>query len=94
MDVRSFWWDLGHMIKMAAMSIYSKNPLEILSDLKGRWPLNLVCSTGDSDPTMFVQTMTLLDPDLFTVAVGLGHLDISSRKHTYIMLTPLNPTCI
>ena len=34
----------GHMIKMAAMSVYGKNPLKIdFSEREGRWPWDLVC---------------------------------------------------
>ena len=45
----------GHMIKMVAMPIYGKK-LEKSSalTLAGRFPRNLVCSIGDSCPSLFV----------------------------------------
>ena len=51
---------LGHMNKMAAMPIYSKN-LKKSSSLepKSRWPRKLVCSIRYSSTTKFVQMMTL-----------------------------------
>ena len=42
---------LGHMTKMAAMSIYGKNFKKSSSlEPAGRFPRNLVCSIGDSCP--------------------------------------------
>ena len=50
----------GHMTKMIAMPIYSKNVKKFSSpEPKGRWPWNLVCSIGCSSTTKFVQMMTL-----------------------------------
>ena len=50
----------GHMIKMAAMPIYGKNPLKIFFS-RTRKPVtwDLVCSSGDVGPTKFVQMMIL-----------------------------------
>ena len=50
----------GHMTKIAAMPIYSKN-LKKSSSLepKGRWSWNLVCSIGCPSTNIFVQMMTL-----------------------------------
>ena len=44
----------GHMTKMTAMPIYSKNPLKSSPEPDGRWPWDLVCSIGDVGPTRFV----------------------------------------
>ena len=50
----------GHMTKMAAMPISSKNFKKSSSPKpKGRWPWNVVCSIGCSSTTKFVQMMTL-----------------------------------
>ena len=50
----------GHINKMAAMPIYSKN-LKKSSSLepKGRWPWKLVCGIGYWSNTKFVQMVTL-----------------------------------
>ena len=43
---------LGHMTKMAATSIYGKNPSKSSSPKPaGRFPRNLVCSIWDSSPS-------------------------------------------
>ena len=45
----------GHMTKMAATPIYGKNPSKIFfSRTGGRFLQNLVCSIGDSCPSLFV----------------------------------------
>ena len=49
----------GHMAKMAAMSMDSKNLQKSSPEPKGRWPWYLVCSIGCSSTTKFVQMMTL-----------------------------------
>ena len=51
---------LGHMTKMAATPIYGKNPSKIFfSRTGGPISRNLVCSIGDSSPSLFVQMMIL-----------------------------------
>ena len=48
----------GHMTKMATMSIYGKNPLNIFFSRTKR-PMALVCSIRDVGPTRFGQMMNL-----------------------------------
>ena len=57
--MKSCTWDLGHMTKMTAMPIYVKTTLKIFLGLKGQWPWNLVCSTGEAGPINIVQMMIL-----------------------------------
>ena len=59
--MKIFWNDAGHMIKMAVLLIYGKKNLHKSSSLEpvDRFPQNLVCSIGDSYPSLFVQMMTL-----------------------------------
>ena len=80
---------LGHMAKVATMSIYRKN-LIISSSLepKSRWPWKLVCSIKYSSATKFVQIMTLtyftarsnLDPYALMWEKGKTR-DLFSRKY-------------
>ena len=50
---------LGHVIKMAATPIDGKKPSKSSSpEPGGRFSRNLVCSIGDSSPSLFVQMMT------------------------------------
>ena len=45
----------GHMTKMAAMPIYSKNLKKSSSpEPAGRFSQNLACSIGDSCPSLFI----------------------------------------
>ena len=51
---------LGHMTKMATMSIYSNNMKNSSSlEPKGRGPWTFVCCIGYSSSTKFIQMMTL-----------------------------------
>ena len=44
----------GHIIKMAITPLYIKNSLNIFFfGTKGQWPLDLVCSICDVDPSKF-----------------------------------------
>ena len=52
----------GHMTRMADTPIYGKNLKKSSPEPKGRWPWKLVCSTGCSSTTKFVQMMTLSRP--------------------------------
>ena len=53
----------GHMTKMAATSIYGKNPFRSSSpEPESQWPWDLVCSIGDVGHTKFVKMMILAWP--------------------------------
>ena len=56
-------WDLGHMIKMAAVPIYNKNLWKSSSlESNDRCPWSLVCTIRYSGCTKFVQMVTLSWP--------------------------------
>ena len=49
---------LGHVIKMAAMPTYGKNPLKSSPELKGQWPWDVVCSIGNMGHIKFENIIT------------------------------------
>ena len=75
--MKSYKHDAGHMTKMAAMSIYGKNPSKILSRTgrpistkhRGLQPIK-VCSNDDPGVTL----------TYFTAKVKFGNLDFSMGK--------------
>ena len=80
----------GHMTKMAAMLIYSKN-LEISSSTEplGRLPLNLVCSIWGSSTIKFkYKWWSWVDLDLFYGKVKFGPIDFNvgntEKEHFFI----------
>ena len=50
MNTVFYRYDVGHKAKMAAMSIYGKNPLKFFTGTTGPFRQNLVCSIEDSSP--------------------------------------------
>ena len=68
------------MTKIATTPICGKNPSKIFSGTGRLISMNLVCSIGDSCPSLFVQMMTLSDLDLFYGKVKFGNLGFSMGK--------------
>ena len=70
------------MAKMAATPIYGKNPLKISPKPAGRFPRNLVCSNGDSNPSKFILFIwwPWLDLDLFYGKFQFCNLGFTKEK--------------
>ena len=79
---------LGHMTKMAVMTIYGKI-LKKSSSPKpiDQWPWNLVCSIVHTSTSKFVQIMTWVNLYLFYAMIKFGHRGLCSGKNenTYFL---------
>ena len=81
-EMKNWWHDASHMIKMAAMPIYSKNPLKIFFSRTGRpisTKLGNVASGTPAHHSLF-KWWPWSDLDLFYSKVKFGNLGFSIGK--------------
>ena len=74
MGMKIYTNELDHMTKTAAMPIYDKTFKIVSFRTNGPMELYLVCSIWYPNTTKIVQTMTLVDLDLFYGKIKYGKL--------------------